>query len=74
MILRKKFIFRLKIEGLISFFLVVVNVWVMLIWNCNVEDGFVNGVMGKILYFLLKDGNVDYVFVVGVLFDNMNVG
>ncbi|XP_065926103.1 ATP-dependent DNA helicase PIF1-like [Magallana gigas] len=72
--LRKKPISRSKTEGLTSSLLVAVNARVMLTRNCNVEDGLVNGVMGKILHFLLKDGNVDHILAVGVLFDNMNVG
>nr|XP_034334797.1 uncharacterized protein LOC117691964 [Crassostrea gigas] len=72
--LRKKPISRSKSDGLSSSLLIAPNARVMLTRNCNVEDGLVNGVMGKILHFLLKDGNVDHVLAVGVIFDNKNVG
>lgn len=72
--MRKKPISRSKTDGLSSSLLIAVNARVMLTRNCNVEDGLVNGVMGKFLHFLFKDGNVDHVLAVGVIFDNMNVG
>lgn len=50
----------------------VVNVWVMFIRNCDVKDGFVNGVMGYIFYFV--NGKDNDVLVVVVIFDNKNVG
>lgn len=51
-----------------------INVRVMLIRNCNVEDGLVNGVMGYILKFVFDEicGNV--VKVIGIVFDDKNVG
>ncbi|XP_052678330.1 uncharacterized protein LOC128159314 [Crassostrea angulata] len=72
--LRRKPISRSKTDGLSSSLLIAVNARVMLTRNCNVEDGLVNGVMGNISNFILKDGNVDHVLAVGVIFDNKNVG
>lgn len=48
--LRKKFI-SYKIEGLFSILLLVIDVRVMLIRNCKVDDGLVNGVMGYVFNF-----------------------
>lgn len=46
----------------------------MFIRNCNVEDGFVNGVMGYICQFLFVENEERVVKVVGVVFDNKEVG
>lgn len=42
----------------------------MFIRNCNVEDGFVNGVMGYVCWFVYKENSNRIVSVVGVVFDN----
>lgn len=64
-----------KIEGLFSILLFVVNVRVMFIRNCKVDDGFVNGVMGYVFNFVYGYGyELKIVVVIGVLFDNMFVG
>lgn len=46
----------------------------MLTRNCNVVGSLVNGVMENISLLILKDGNVNHVLAVGVMFGNMDVG
>lgn len=72
--LRKKPLSRSKSDGLSSSLLIAVNARVMLTRNCDVEDGLVNGVMGNISHFILKDGNVNNVLAIGVIFENIHVG
>lgn len=65
---------RLKSDGFLSLLLLLVNVRVMFIRNCNVIDGFVNGVMGYICQFVFEENDKRVFKVVGVVFDNKEVG
>lgn len=73
--IRDKLMIKFGISILLSSLLLGVGVRVMLIRNCDVGDGFVNGVMGYVFYFVYGCNNVvNNVVVIGVIFDNINVG
>ena len=73
--LRNRPVIRSKADGLSSSLLLGVNARVMLIRNCNVDDGLVNGVMGHVSHFVYSQRHSENtVNAVGVVFDNVNVG
>lgn len=72
MILREKFFVWYKIDGMLSLFVLLVNVRVMLICNIDMLDGLVNGVIGMVLE-ILEEFNGDIKLII-VFFDNKKVG
>ena len=61
-------------EGLSSSILVSVNARIMLTRNVNVEDGLVNGVMGRISKINVSNKNSKEITGITVFFDNPDVG
>ncbi|XP_062599362.1 uncharacterized protein LOC134260845 [Saccostrea cucullata] len=75
LILKSKPVTRARTDNLSNCLLMGIGARVMLTRNCNVDDGLVNGVMGRISHFVQgqKYGS-NTIVAVAVIFDNANVG
>lgn len=72
--LRENSLVTKRSEGLSSCILIGLNARVMLIRNVDVEDGLVNGVVGKITKINLSKHHTNEITGISVAFDNQNVG
>jgi hypothetical protein len=72
--LRNKPYVRIKSDGLQTTLLLAENARVMLTRNVNVEDGLVNGAMGRVSHFQYRQDKVNSVHMIGVIFDCNDIG
>lgn len=63
-----------RFEGFFFCILIGLNVRIMFICNVDVEDGLVNGVVGRIINIKLFINYINEIIGILVVFDNWNVG
>lgn len=72
--LRENSLVTKRSEGLSSCILIGLNARIMLTRNVDVEDGLVNGVVGRITNIKLSTNHTNEITGISVAFDNQNVG